>query len=180
MSPKNKGKFGQGKADPDVAQPDEFISGVDRVLRALKPHAIKLAIFFGVIAVVVVSFTVYKWWGQRKASGATALYAKAVILGQVEITETPPEPNAKMPPDPRGVPTHFATRADRATAVLAAVDELHTTYDLSDRGWADLIDAVGDDGALEVTLLTGWYHAISFAVRALRLPLEPGTAPIQA
>jgi len=65
-------------------------------------------------------------------------------------------------------------------AVLAAVDELHTTYDLSDRGWADLIDAVGDDGALEVTLLTGWYHAISFAVRALRLPLEPGTAPIQA
>lgn len=66
--------------------------------------------------------------------------------------------------------------ADRA--VIAAVDELHATYDLSERGWGELIDAVGEDAALEVTLLTGWYHAISFAVRALRLPLEPGTAPI--
>jgi alkylhydroperoxidase family enzyme len=73
--------------------------------------------------------------------------------------------------------TCWADPADRA--VLAAVDELHATYDVSDGGWADLVDAVGEDAALEVTLLTGWYHAISFAVRALRLPLEPGTAPIR-
>lgn len=126
--PKNKGKFGQGKADPAATEPDEFISGVDRVLRALKPHAMRLAIFFGVIAVVVVSFTVYKWWGQRKASGATALYARAVALGSVPITETPPEPNAKMPPDPRNLPDHFKSRADRALAVLAAVEELQSEY----------------------------------------------------
>lgn len=149
MSPKNKGKFGQGKPDPDAAQPDEFISGIDRLLRALKPHAIKLAIFFGVIAVVVVSFTVYKWWGQRKASGATALYAKAVALGQVEITETPPEANAKLPPDPRGLPTHFATRIERAMAVLGAVDELQSEYGSTDVAkQADIIaaDALLDSG----------------------------------
>ena len=63
-------------------------------------------------------------------------------------------------------------------AVLSAVDELHTSCDLSDQTWADLADAVGDDGAVELTLLAGWYHAISFAVRALRLPLEPGTSDI--
>jgi tetratricopeptide (TPR) repeat protein len=147
VSPKNKGKFGQGKADPDVTQPDEFISGVDRVLRALKPHAIKLAIFFGVITVVVVSFTTYRWWGQRKASGATSLYAKAVALGTVEITDTPPEPNAKMPPDPRGLPTHFATRAERAIAVLAAVDELQSEYGSTDV--AKQADVIAADALLD-------------------------------
>ena len=63
-------------------------------------------------------------------------------------------------------------------AVIAAVDELHATFDLSDEAWAALVTAIGEDAALELTLICGWYHAISFAVRALRLPLEPGTAPI--
>ena len=66
--------------------------------------------------------------------------------------------------------------ADRA--VLTAVDELHATSDLSDATWADLVAAVGEDATLELVLVCGWYHAISFAVRALRLPLEPGTEPI--
>jgi hypothetical protein len=52
---------------------------------------------------------------------------------------------------------------------------IHTTYDLADEGWADLSAAVGIDGALDVILVCGWYHAISIAVRALRLPNEPGT-----
>jgi alkylhydroperoxidase family enzyme len=60
-------------------------------------------------------------------------------------------------------------------AVIRAVDALHGQSDLSDGEWADLVAAAGEDGALEVALLCGWYHAISFAVRALRLPLEPGT-----
>lgn len=64
--------------------------------------------------------------------------------------------------------------ADRA--VLRAVDALHTESDLSDEQWADLVSAAGEDGALEVVLLCGWYHAISFAARTLRLPLEPGTS----
>ncbi|MEV6832510.1 carboxymuconolactone decarboxylase family protein [Amycolatopsis sp. NPDC051102] len=61
-------------------------------------------------------------------------------------------------------------------AVLQAVDELHATHDLSDGTWAALEDAVGQDGVLDLLLVCGWYHAISFTVRALRLPLEPGTA----
>ena len=60
-------------------------------------------------------------------------------------------------------------------SVLKAVDTLHETSDLDDETWTNLVDSVGQDGALEVLLLAGWYHAISFAVNALRLPLEPGT-----
>jgi alkylhydroperoxidase family enzyme len=63
-------------------------------------------------------------------------------------------------------------------AVLAAVDELHASNDLADETWDALEQAIGADGALELTLLAGWYHAISYAVRALRLPLEEGTAPV--
>jgi alkylhydroperoxidase family enzyme len=66
--------------------------------------------------------------------------------------------------------------ADRA--VLRAVDELHAGFDLADEPWAELVAAVGEDGALDLLLVCGWYHAISFTVRSLRLPLEPGTAPV--
>lgn len=61
--------------------------------------------------------------------------------------------------------------ADRA--VIAAADQLHEENDLDDDTWQRLVDAVGEDGALDVILLCGWYHAISYAVRALRLPFEP-------
>jgi len=68
--------------------------------------------------------------------------------------------------------------ADRA--VLRAVDELHASSDLTDETWDGLAGAVGEDGALDLLLLCGWYHAISFTVRALRLPMEPGTGPVPA
>jgi alkylhydroperoxidase family enzyme len=63
-------------------------------------------------------------------------------------------------------------------AVIAAVDELHATNDLSDETWEILVAALSEDATLELILIAGWYHAISFSVRALRLPLEPGTEPI--
>jgi alkylhydroperoxidase family enzyme len=62
--------------------------------------------------------------------------------------------------------------------VIAAVDALHHDNDLDDATWAGLAEAVGADTALEIILLAGWYHAISYAVRALRLPLEPDTDAI--
>jgi alkylhydroperoxidase family enzyme len=65
-------------------------------------------------------------------------------------------------------------------AVLRAVDELHASCDLGDDAWSALAAAVGEGGALDVLLLSGWYRAISCTVRALRLPLEPGTSPVSA
>jgi alkylhydroperoxidase family enzyme len=64
--------------------------------------------------------------------------------------------------------------ADRA--VLRAVDALHHHQDLSDEDWTDLVAAVGEDGAVDLLLLAGWYHAISYVARATRLPLEDGAA----
>lgn len=60
-------------------------------------------------------------------------------------------------------------------AVLGAVDSLHATSDLDDAAWADLHHRIGDDAVVDLLLLCGWYHAISYVARVVRLPLEPGT-----
>jgi tetratricopeptide (TPR) repeat protein len=150
VSPKNKGKFGKAKVT-SVPETDEFISGIDRIMRALKPHAMRLAVFFGVVGVIVVSYTTWNWWQQRKMTGATEIYLRAVALSQVPV-EAPEKPDAKdpakpgedgdkdaaekdaedaesrRPPDPRELPTKFASAEERSRAVLAALEELAADY----------------------------------------------------
>jgi alkylhydroperoxidase family enzyme len=78
-----------------------------------------------------------------------------------------------------GAPTDACWDAsDRA--VLAAVDELDRTHDLSDDSWSTVVEHLGEDGVMDLILLAGWYHAISYAVRSLRLPLEDGTCGLDA
>jgi hypothetical protein len=60
-------------------------------------------------------------------------------------------------------------------AVLRAVDALHARSDLSDGEWDALVSAVGEDGAVDLMLVCGWYHAISYVARATRLTPEPGS-----
>jgi alkylhydroperoxidase family enzyme len=79
-----------------------------------------------------------------------------------------------------GRPTDRCWSDGADTAVLRAVDELHVHNDLCDESWDALVAAVGDDGAVDLILIAGWYHAISFAARALRLPQEPNTPPLTA
>jgi alkylhydroperoxidase family enzyme len=68
--------------------------------------------------------------------------------------------------------------ADRA--VLRAVDALHREHDLSDGDWTELVKAVGEDGAVDMLLLAGWYDAISYVARATRLALEDGSPTFDA
>jgi alkylhydroperoxidase family enzyme len=62
----------------------------------------------------------------------------------------------------------------RERLLIAAVDELHDTNDLADDSWSALAAAFTEPELLDMLLVTGWYHAISFAARVTRLPLEPG------
>lgn len=61
---------------------------------------------------------------------------------------------------------------DDEAALLRAVDELHDTNDVSDETWSAL--GLSDVQRLDLLLLAGWYHAISYAARAARVPLEDG------
>jgi alkylhydroperoxidase family enzyme len=63
---------------------------------------------------------------------------------------------------------------ERDRLLIRAVDSLHDTADIDDELWTKLASMFADEQLLDLLLLTGWYHAISFVGRAVRVPLEPG------
>jgi alkylhydroperoxidase family enzyme len=56
--------------------------------------------------------------------------------------------------------------------VLRAVDALHDTGSVDDELWAHLAVEFADAQLLDLLLLCGWYHAISFAANATRVQPE--------
>ena len=60
----------------------------------------------------------------------------------------------------------------RERLALELVDQLHDTADVDDDLWARLEREFSDEQLLDLVLLCGWYHAISFVVRAARVELE--------
>jgi alkylhydroperoxidase family enzyme len=100
----------------------------------------------------------------------------AAFAGKAGLTPAQLRSLAAAEPGRAWADACWADPGDRA--VLRAVDELHATCDLADEAWDALVAAAGQDGALDVLLLSGWYRAVSCTVRVLRLPLEPGTAPL--
>jgi alkylhydroperoxidase family enzyme len=65
-------------------------------------------------------------------------------------------------------------QSERDRAIIEAVDALHDQSDIDDSLWARLAGALSDEQLLDLVLLCGWYHAISFCARATRTPIEAG------
>ncbi len=63
------------------------------------------------------------------------------------------------------------TTADRLTVRLA--DALHTHHDIGDALWSDLKSEFGNDQLIELIMLAGLYHAVSYLVNAMRVAREP-------
>ena len=63
---------------------------------------------------------------------------------------------------------------ERDRLLIRAVDSLHDDADIPDALWQALSGGLSDTDLLDLLLLCGWYHAVSFAARAARIPLEPG------
>ena len=66
----------------------------------------------------------------------------------------------------------WASVGDRL--LIELVDELHETSDVSDALWERLRTEFDEVQLLDLLLLCGWYHAISFTARAARVALEDG------
>jgi alkylhydroperoxidase family enzyme len=66
----------------------------------------------------------------------------------------------------------WGTEAERL--LIRAADELHERSDLSSRLWDDLTQHYSHAQLLDILMLCGWYHAISFVGNASRVELEPG------
>ncbi len=61
---------------------------------------------------------------------------------------------------------------ERDRLLIRAVDALHDDSDIPDSLWQALRAVFSEANLVDLPVLTGWYHAISFAARALRVPRE--------
>ena len=63
---------------------------------------------------------------------------------------------------------------ERDRLLLMATDALHDHADIDDPLWNRLTEVFDEPELLDLFMLCGWYHAISFAANAARVPLEDG------
>jgi alkylhydroperoxidase family enzyme len=73
-----------------------------------------------------------------------------------------------------GGPDDPCWESDGDRLLILLVDELHETSDVSDALWERLRAEFEEVQLLDLLLLCGWYHAISFTARAARVALEDG------
>jgi hypothetical protein len=62
--------------------------------------------------------------------------------------------------------------SQRDQLLIGAVDALHETSDVPEPLWGQLAAEFSEAELLDLLMLCGWYHAISFAARAIRLEPE--------
>jgi alkylhydroperoxidase family enzyme len=73
-----------------------------------------------------------------------------------------------------GQPDDSCWSDGRDRLLIAAVDALHDNCDIDDPLWEELGATFTDAELLDVLLMCGWYHAISFAANGARVDLEDG------
>lgn len=64
--------------------------------------------------------------------------------------------------------------------LIRLCDELHATASVSDTLWTALRSSFSEEALLELLMLAGFYHTVSYLTNALRLPLEPDAARFPA
>jgi alkylhydroperoxidase family enzyme len=62
----------------------------------------------------------------------------------------------------------------RERLLIRAADSLHDRSDIDDELWALLAGELAEAEILDLLLLCGWYHAISYVARAARVEPEAG------
>jgi alkylhydroperoxidase family enzyme len=73
-----------------------------------------------------------------------------------------------------GKPTDSCWLSQRERLLIQTVDMFHDTSDINDVLWSSLSTEFAEHEILDLLMLCGWYHAISFAANGARVPLEDG------
>ena len=69
-----------------------------------------------------------------------------------------------------------AVLEERDRLLVRLVDELHDTATVGDALWPELATHWSAPQLVELLVLAGWYHAISYVCNGARVPLEPWAA----
>lgn len=138
--PKNKGKFKsqRAKSGPDVPTLEQVQSLTSRVVQQIRPHAYKLAAVLGGLVVVLVAFSIYSWYSERRDTRATTAFGKAMrtLDGEVVSEEPPATDPAATPPKPPetidpNAPPRFKSDKEKTEAALADFQKLNKDYGAS-------------------------------------------------
>jgi hypothetical protein len=73
-----------------------------------------------------------------------------------------------------GEPSDGCWESEGEQVLIEVVDSLHDTSLIDDDLWTKLSRHFTNEQILDITMLTGWYHAIGFTANATQLELEEG------
>jgi len=96
-------------------------------------------------------------WGVHIAS-----FARAAGLTREQVRATA-----------SGDANDLAWSEEQDRLLIRLVDELHDTAAVSDALWRDLAVHWSETQLLELLILAGWYHAVSYLANGVRMELEP-------
>lgn len=98
-------------------------------------------------------------WGVHVAA-----YGEAVGMDRTQLENT-----ASETVDPR-------LWSESEQVLIRLVDELHETATISDATWEQLVVSWSTAQILEIIIVVGWYHLISFVANAAQVEQEPWAA----
>ena len=73
-----------------------------------------------------------------------------------------------------GAATDPCWSGERDRLLIETADALHESADIGDGLWSRLAAVFSEEQLLDLMMLCGWYHAISFAASGIALALEEG------
>jgi alkylhydroperoxidase family enzyme len=73
-----------------------------------------------------------------------------------------------------GGPGDPSWAGERDRLLIEAADALHDSAGIGDDLWHQLAGLFSDEQLLDLTMLAGWYHAVSFTANAARVAREDG------
>lgn len=110
---------------------------------------------------LVIDRTTWRCGSEYEWGVHVAFFGMRVGFGEAETAGLCSEDVDATPFDPR------------EKLLLRLCDELHATATVSDELWEKLAAEYTNEQLVELVVLAGLYHVISFATNALRIPLEP-------
>ncbi len=80
----------------------------------------------------------------------------------------------------RGTPQDSCWDTENDRLILRMADSLHDTNTIDDALWAELAAEFSEEQLIELVVLAGYYHTISFCCRAFNLDMEEFGARFEA
>jgi hypothetical protein len=122
---KNKGKFRSREGEKE-APVEQFQSLTSRAFDYLRPHAVKIGAVLGGVALVLIAFSVYTWWHNKKEAEATRLFGEVTKTLEAQIDEEPKP--GQPPPEKPADKLSFSTVKAKHEAALGLLDRIDREY----------------------------------------------------